>query len=214
MAGFNTFEAQSDSVVARVKELARRQIVDTANREHAKIMEAPPEPLDFKTHVDGQAGASFESVKPGGVIVVDYNRLDLVASVALDTLRQLSPFKEGNYVRGHVLMLNGKVVDTLEGWKSGDRITISNTEPYTRKIESGKNGFEAHPHVYEKAERVLQRRFGNIAGVFFEYDKAPPGAMHDWAKTTKLTGKGRPLSSRTRAEWLLRQPTLVIKEYR
>lgn len=219
MAQTYTFDDVPAAIVADIKELARKQIAETARVEHAKIMEAHPEPLGFEVHADGQEGASFEAVKPGGVIVVDYNRLDLIAQVALDTLRQLSPVESGDYARGHVIMLNGAVVDDLKGWKPGDVISISNPEPYTRKIEGGpgKEKFSSHPHVYEKAQRVLARRFGNIASIYFIFDKAPPGAIHDWAQSARgaaWASKKRGGNPNYHTQWLTNQPTLVIREYR
>lgn len=189
--------------------LTQQQIAAAAVRANEKVMLTEPVPLAETIHVDGVKGAPETSVKLGGVIVYDYARLDLVAEFALDTLRQLSPVDSGDYVRSHVLMLNGQVVDNLQGWQPGDKISISNTEPYTRKIEIGKKGYRARGHVYEKAERIVSRRFGNMANVWFVYEKAPPGAIHEWAGSTKLHRAG---SRAKRSEWLVSQPTLIIRE--
>jgi hypothetical protein len=48
-------------------------------------------------HVDG-ALAPEEAVKVGGVIVYDYNRLDLVKKLALEILKEFSPDKTGDYI--------------------------------------------------------------------------------------------------------------------
>lgn len=200
---------QFDAVIKNAVGLTQQQIVAAAVKANAKVMETPPTPLAVTVHVDGVKGAPETSVKAGGVIVYDYARMDLVAEFALDTLRQLSPVDSGAYVRSHVLMLNGAVVENLHGWKPGDTISISNTEPYTRKIEIGKKGFSARGHVYEKAERIVSRRFGNMANVWFVYREAPPGAIHNWASMTKMHRYG---SKSKRAEWLVNQPTLVIRE--
>lgn len=195
----------------RAIRLTQTQIAKLAIMENAKIMETPPIPLSMVRHVDGVEGAPEETVRPDGVIVYDYERIDLVAAFALDTLRELSPVDSGDYVRSHVLMLNGVVVDDLKAWKKGDTITISNTEPYTRKIEIGKKGFSARGHVYEKAERIVNRRFGNMADVFFTFREAPPGAIHEWAAQSAISHSGHATTT-SRIKWLTRQPTLVIRE--
>lgn len=200
-----------DAAINRVVGLTRQQIAETAVREDRKIMSDPPIPITRVRHVDGVLGAPETAVKDGGVIVYDYGRLDLVVEFALDTLRQLSPVDEGDYVRSHVIMINGVVVPDMKGWKAGDRVTISNSMPYTRKIEIGRGRYRARGHVYEKAERIVLRRFGNMANVWFIFDKAPAGDIHSWAKTTTLSHRGH-ASTNTRQEWLTRQPTLLIKE--
>lgn len=201
-----------DSVVTDIKGLTARQIAEFAVSENAKIVGDTPKPLTVVRHVDGVQGAPESAVKEGGVIVYDYGRLDQVAEFALDVLRQLSPVRSGQYAQSHVLMINGKVVDTLTDLKPGDRLTISNTQPYTRKIELGRKGFRRHAHVYEKAEKLVNRRFGNIARVIFTFETAPKGAIHTWAASTSLSHKGH-ASDRSREEWLTRQPTLIIEEY-
>lgn len=201
-----------ESVIADVHALAQQQIAETARAKNAEILSDPPPPLTVVRHVDGVLGAPESAVKPDGVIVYDYGRLDQVAEYALDILRELSPVDSGDYVRSHVLMLDGQVVETLEGWKPGDRITISNPLPYVRKIEIGRQGYRAHAHVYEKAAAQVSRRFGNIANVIFAFEAAPPGAIYDWAKKTGLSHRGH-ASSQTREQWLTNQPTLVITEY-
>lgn len=230
-----------DSVLADVKLLTRQQIAEVARGENLQILATPPRPLTVVRHVDGVEGAPESAVKDGGVIVYDYGRLDQVADFALDTLRQLSPIDSGDYVRSHVIMLNGTVVgnadnpasQSLSAWKPGDRLTISNTMPYTRKIEIGRGGYRAHAHVYEKAAVIVNRRYGNMAKVLFTFDKAPRGGGADginawaWGRVQRnqgLTAEGLAANPRAAqlgirarqnmklSEWLTRQPTLVILE--
>lgn len=209
-----------DSALADVKKLTAQQIALTAIDQNAKIMADDPRPLTVERHVDGAEGAPETAVKEGGVIVYDYGRVDVVAEYALDILRQLSPFDEGDYVRSHVVMLNGTNVGStdsanamqavdLRAWKPGDRITISNTMPYTRKIEIGRKGYRAHGHVYEKAAALVNRRYGNLARVTFIYDKAPRGGGADGVRAWAWASGDH---SAKHQEWLTRQPTLLIQE--
>jgi len=200
-----------ESVTKNAVALTQKELAAKAIMLNQKIMDSDPRPQGFTRYVDGTKDAPEITVKAGGTIVYDYLRLDQVANFALDILRQLSPVDSGNYARSHVILLNGRVVDDLKGWKRGDTISISNPEPYTRKIEIGRKGYKARGHVYEKAERIVQRRYGGIATIFFTYRPAPPGGIHSWAKTTRMSHRGH-ASTNTRQEWLLRQPTLVIRE--
>lgn len=200
-----------DDAIKRAVGLTQQQQAALAISENEKVMSSDPRPLGFVRHVDGREGVPETEVRLGGVIVYDYQRLDMVVEFALDTLRQLSPVASGNYARGHTLLLNNRPAESMKLWKPGDRVTISNPEPYTRKIELGREGFKSKGHVYEKAERIVSRRFGNMANVWFIFDTAPPGAIHKWASGTKMSSSGH-ASKAHRDDWLTRQPTLLIKE--
>lgn len=228
MAGPGVKITGFDAAVKRATTLTRQEQAAQAIAAHSKVMQAPPQPISFVRHVDGVLGAPETAVKTGGVIVYDYGRLDLAALYALDILRQLSPVDEGDYVRSHVVMLNGNVIGStdsrngmqlveLKNYKRGDRLTISNLMPYTRKIELGKEGFRRHGHVYERAERVINRQMGNMCRCFFIYEKAPrgggDGGMRSWAYNTGAGGHSRDFNrGAKRQEYLTRQPTLLLKE--
>lgn len=219
---------QFAAVTKNALSLTQQQIAAAAVKANAQVMETEPVPLAETVHVDGVKGAPETAVKAGGVIVYDYSRMDLVVEFALDTLRQLSPVDSGDYARSHVVMLNGTVIGSadsarnmqiaeMKNYKPGDRLTISNLQPYTRKIEIGKKGFKAHGHVYEKAERIIQRRFHNMANVYFTYDKAPRGGgetgIRAWAYNGGAGGHSVSFNrTKKRQDRLTSQPTLVIEE--
>src|ERR1700741_5080234 len=66
-------------------------LVKVAKREHAKVMATSPRPIGFTRFVDGAKGRAEETVKPNGVILYQYPRLDIVAKFAMETLYRLSP---------------------------------------------------------------------------------------------------------------------------
>ncbi len=117
-----------DSVIVDVRNLTQKDIVSRAKLENAKIMQTPPKPLGFVRHVDGQI-APEEAAKLDSIIVYDYNRLDLVSKIALDLLREFSPTREGDYLRGHRIILN-----------TPTEIRIANTVAYSRVIEIARKG--------------------------------------------------------------------------
>jgi hypothetical protein len=203
-------DAQVDAVKKQVAALTRTQIIATAKAENTKIMQSDPHPAGFVRHVDGVEGAPEESVKDGGVIVYDYDRLDLVVEFALDTLRQLSPVDKGDYVRSHTIFVDGKPVEDLKGWHEGQKIAIANTVPYARKIEVGGKKYRTHPHVYEHAAVTVNRRFGNVASVSFGYMRVDIGDISVWADTVSRSHGSQRKSDRD--EWLRRQPALFLSE--
>lgn len=157
--------------IATQKTLAQTQklVVKVAKREHGKVMATPPRPSSFQRIVDGRLGAPEEAVKPNGVIVYRYPRLEEVAQFALETLYDLSPVKSGRYRESHTLFRNGVAVKDLKGLRAGDEITISNPQPYSRKIEVGRMKMRVPPHVYERAVKIVRARFGNVAKIGFTY---------------------------------------------
>ncbi len=217
-----------DVAIEQALKVTAAQQAEQARAANAKIVATPPKPISVKRYVDGVEGAPETAVRQGGVIVYDYGRLNLVAEYALDILRQLSPVDSGDYARSHVILLNGIVIGSpntrgdmqpvqLSGYKPGDRLTISNLMPYTRKIELGQEGFSRHGHVYEKAERIITRRFGNMARCYFIYDPAPRGGgaygMRSWAYNSGAGGHSIGYNrTAKRQEWLIRQPTLLLRE--
>ncbi|MGE0719799.1 MAG: hypothetical protein AB7P02_30425, partial [Alphaproteobacteria bacterium] len=148
----------------------QKSIVDTAQREHARVMATEPRPHQFTRRVDGVLDAPEEAVRPAGVIVYEYDRFPLVAAGALDILREESPVKDGDYRDGHVFFLNGTQVADLAGYRAGDEISISNLVPYARKIEVGRIRFRAPGgEVYRRALPRVRRAFGALADFRFEY---------------------------------------------
>ncbi|ODT22242.1 MAG: hypothetical protein ABS35_15330 [Kaistia sp. SCN 65-12] len=114
----------------------------------------------------------------------------------METLFDRSPVLSGEYRMAHHLFLNGAAVANLKGWSSGDEVSISNTLPYSRKIEVGvmKMRVPGTSRVYQESAKIVQGRFGNLASVTFTF--------------RAIAGRGvRGSKSRD-----LRYPVLVITE--
>lgn len=161
------------------REEVQKQLVATAKREHARIMQTEPKPSRFTRTVDGVRGAREEQVRPDGTIIYVYPRLDEVVQVALETLFDLSPVVSGEYRLNHRLFVNGVEARNLAGWDGQGEIIISNSMPYSRKIELGKMTMRVpgSDHVYEQAEFALRQRFGNQAKIYFTFRGLMGGAV-------------------------------------
>jgi hypothetical protein len=180
-----------DSVLVEVRNLTQAQIVTEAKRLHAEVMRTPPKPTGFRRHVDG-VEAPEEAVRLGGVIVYDYNRMDVVKKLALEILKEFSPHLSGEYRSGHRV-----VMDTPT------EVRITNTVPYSRVVEIGKRGStvirfkNGGAHVYERAYKRLKNNpsVGNSVTLQFAFtDSAGASAI------------GATKSQRRSAQW----PTLII----
>ncbi|MBX4944636.1 hypothetical protein [Rhizobium binae] len=152
-------------------EATRALIVSTAKSEHAKVMADPPVPQSFVRIVDGAVGAIEERVRPNGVIIYQYRRLDEIVQFAMEALYDLSPVLSGEYRNSHMLLINGVEARNLADLNSADEISIMNPLPYSRKIEVGKMQMRVAgtSKVYQSARRKIMARFGNLVSVDFTY---------------------------------------------
>lgn len=149
----------------------QRMLVETAKSEHRKVMNDQPAPSSFVRIVDGAEGAREEAVKADGVIIYQYSRIVEVVQFAMDALFDVSPVLSGDYRSGHTLIVNGRPVASIQDWKSGDDLVITNTLPYSRKIEVGtmKMRVAGSSKVYQQARRLVMARYGNMVSVEFTY---------------------------------------------
>jgi hypothetical protein len=159
--------------IAREGTLAQLQkvLVATAKREHGRVMATDPKPSTFQRFVDGHQGATEESVKPDGVIVYRYPRIEQVVQFAMEALFDLSPVLSGEYRSAHEVFVDGKPSASLKGWQSGQEVVIANRMPYARKIEVGKMTMRVPGTdlVYQQARRKVMARWGNVARIEFTY---------------------------------------------
>lgn len=216
--------------VAKQSTLAATQalIAKTAKAKHAEVMQADPRPASFKRIVDGVVGAAEEAVRPDGMIIYDYDRLNVVADFALQTLRDKSPVgghgdkHPGLYRDSHTLFLNEKPVADLGSYKTGDEIAIANLTPYSRKIEVGGMTMTVPgtDHVYQQAQQIVAGRYGNIASVEFTYrgliglSSGSGTFVNPGNDPTRSTARGRSSKTGTKAynKSDVRFPCLVITE--
>lgn len=158
-------------VAQRTREATQQFLVQTAKREHARVMNTDPRPQRFTRTVDGKRGAIEDVVKPDGIIVYDYPRMDEIVQFAMNTLFDLSPVLSGDYRNSHQLFVGGAAVSNLASWDGESDIVIVNYVPYSRKIELGKMRMRVPgtDHVYEQAQFLINQRYGNVAAVKFTF---------------------------------------------
>lgn len=166
--------------------------------------------------VDGQKGASEDSVKYGGVIQYEFHPAGDVIDAAYEELLQAAPVKTGNYAKHIWMYVNGKRRDAAtEGatidLMPGDEVIFIDGVPYARKIEGGiksragertqrRPGLSAQaPNgVFEVTAKELKRRFGNYpVAIDFDYRALLDGAAVQAGEASKsIRGKkGRFISN-------------------
>lgn len=180
------------------------RLVDIAKLANAGIMALDPKPVGFIRIVDGITGRREEAVKPNGIIVYQYQRLDIVIDFALDTLSKLSPRSSGDYAAAHTAFVNGIAVQPPYVIGASDDVAISNLEPYARKIEVGKMHMTVPgtDHVYQQAQQIVQRQYGALVTVEFTWR-----SLATKANQIRIVRKKK---GRTSEHALQTQPALVF----
>lgn len=143
--------------------------------------------------------------------------MNAVVKFAMSELRRHSPVGSGRdphpglYRDSHTIFVNGNDVADLSSWNPGDLIHISNPVPYSRMIEIGGGVRVAH-HVYDLAEQATQRKYGDIAKIEMNYMPVRFGGVQQWSQFRQTFGRNLRQRSRRGPDWLVRQPTLIIKD--
>lgn len=144
------------------------RILMIAEAANAAIMALPPQPHGY-----------VRTIFPNNLIVYEYQRSDLVIEFALDVLRSLSPRLSGAYQEAHTVYVNGVAVQAPYQFSSTDSVMIANPEPYAREIEVGhmKMRVPGTDHVYQQAQRVVNRAYGDQVLVEFNYVALPSASL-------------------------------------
>ncbi|MBN9235098.1 MULTISPECIES: hypothetical protein [Phyllobacteriaceae] len=148
-----------------------RLLINTAKREHARVMETDPRPSNFRRIVDGRSGEAEEAVKPAGIIVYQYPRIEQVVQFAMETLFDRSPVDSGDYRNAHMIFIENSPARNLEELRPSDQVTITNPLPYARKIEVGAMTMRVPgtDQVYQQARQIVASRWGNVAKIKFTF---------------------------------------------
>ena len=156
----------------RAREIVGRRLAEVAQRELDRAVEKY-HPTAHRQVVDGVEGAPLTSAQQ--VVHFDFSYIRTVVEAAIEALEQASPIDTGAYANAHSVFVNGVQVDDLNNIGMAQRVVITNHVPYARVIERGigkhvpwsKQPQVPAEGVYTHAEKVLRRRFGNVALVKF-----------------------------------------------
>lgn len=145
-----------------------------------------------QTYVDGREGADLASVKAqGGVIVREYELVIDVLVYISDELRSVSPVGKGPdkrpghpgfYRASHTLFADGQEVAINATIPDADEYVFLSDAPYARKIESKKS-------IYEMTAAKANKKFGNIARVYFGWRAPAAGVILGGKKGDRSDGR-------------------------
>lgn len=162
----------------------------------AAIASLSGRPVPIRQFVDGSEGKPLEQAQR--FTLTQFELIGHVVDAALQMLIERSPVGPdagGHYRDDHWLFVNGERRDAaveVHASRGGvieigpsDEVVIVNARPYARKIEGGRRprrgnagqaaarraglSVQAPDGVYEISARDLQRQFGNLARIRFEY---------------------------------------------
>jgi hypothetical protein len=118
--------------------------------------------------VDGREGAPLTSVKPDGVIRVEYELVNEALAWINTQLQLHSPVLTGRFAKSHELFADGVDTENPNAAPPAEEYVFINIQPYARKIERGQSS-QAPDGVYQAVATLAQRRFGNVAKITFSY---------------------------------------------
>jgi hypothetical protein len=203
-------ELSPEAASRQIASVARATINEADAINAAALGRKPP----HRTFVDGREGAALESVSPRGTIVAEWDLVEDMLEWIGTALVDASPILTGQYRDSHVIVVDGVALEIgqplPEGW---GEVSIMSTVPYARKIERGLSD-QAPDGVYQGVAALARRRFGNIAKIRFGYRTPLFGSINTWAGSASAASwaaaHGR---RRDAAEWLRRQPAIVLTPY-
>jgi len=135
----------------------------------------------YKIYVDGRQGAPLTSVKPDGVIRVEFQLVIEALAWIFEQLQRHSPVLTGQYANSHELFADGIQVDNPNMAPPAEEYVFLNTQPYARKIEGDlsrePSSKQAAEGVYEAVATLAQGKFGSrLAKIRFSY-RTPIGGQ-------------------------------------
>lgn len=190
---------------------AAGQYIEDAKQQNAKVLgKVPP----YTVAVDGRLGAPLSSVKPDGMVFVEFELVFEAIEWIGEMLKQYSPVKSGRYQSSHVLLANGVAVDDGAVPPIAESYAYVNVQPYSRKIERGLSS-QRPEGVYQSVATLASSssKFGNVAKIKFGYITPQFGAIDAWASSPAGAAWAHKKSRRRKelhGEWLRRQPAIII----
>lgn len=178
-----------------------RQVIAAADAQNAS---AEGHQVTKRTFVDGAPSTDFERVRPGGIIVAEWDLGTELIRWIYDQLETHSPVKTGRFKASVTVYADGEEVDDLDKMPEATEVVFAALVPYARKIER-------HDAVFESVAALAAARFGNVARIKFSYRNPLGGAteLEAWAgkraaAVTSVARRRRQFSTDTR------QPAIIL----
>lgn len=121
----------------------------------------------YQALVDGRRNAPLTSVKvDGGKIEFEFEVIDDILRWIAKSLREHSPWRSGEYMRGHLFYADGVECDVFGPIPQAREYIFINTVEYSTILELGTRAgkpfrFRMVPHIYENVAMVAPHVFPN-----------------------------------------------------
>lgn len=227
MVPARAMKAYVTNIAVTQKEGARLAHAATARSEEARVIReqtarsggiAPT----LTRIVDGKRGAAYDSVREGGVIILQWRYLREIAAVAMARLKARAPERSGDYKRG-LMLFAGDAEATLSATgipATAQRLTVVATVPYARRLELGKSKdggpfvVQVAPHIVAETAALLAKDYAGVANIRFGFeDVEGPAAGRARAARTRATDRAGRGAARAQ-EVALRYPAIRVVDSR
>lgn len=151
----------------------QKELAAFAKRSVAEVVGSGQAPAKYDRFVNGRAGAPEESVVLPGPIVYVFSNWRVVIEAAIEELQRRVPRRTGRYAGSFIVLANQQRILDYASIPADGEVIIFNSQPYTRKMESGANKTGARHFDLTKA--ALNRRFGGVFQVQMTYLKVSGG---------------------------------------
>jgi hypothetical protein len=132
----------------------------------------------YRQVVDNVEGAPLESVTPDGYVMFAWGYLAEVVRDTYEALVMRSPKREGGYVAGIIMLVDGVEADLEAITADTQEVAIVASADYARKLEVGWKAYgpvlvQVGQHYVEETKTVSQRLYGDLANFKFNYVDLP-----------------------------------------
>lgn len=142
----------------------RARVAAHARDTLAELIQAGQASPAYSRFVDGRTGAAEETVKlDGGTITYLFSNIAQAAAFALAYAVGRSPAKSGAYKNGWFIAVGGQPwTGPLAAIPPGSAVTLTNRQPYHRKIDTGGQITNVPPGIVEATRQAVQREFRGL----------------------------------------------------
>jgi hypothetical protein len=153
---------------------AQKMLVDRARSILAEFMAGQAVKPLVRILTDGRETGTETTVRPFGLIRYEFLRIRDAVSFALREAERLSPVSSGRYRKSWVTLQDGVLVglDAIDGTRP---VMITNTQPYSRKINTGSKGFKVYAGIVDKVRAAVRTRYRGAVTARVQYVELSPG---------------------------------------
>ncbi|TWD58092.1 hypothetical protein FB480_101847 [Agrobacterium vitis] len=158
MAEIEYFESQLSRSVADWEKKVTREFVAFAKGKKDQLVASGKASPVYTRYVNNVPGRAEEQVVLPGPILYVFVSWSPIIRNAIAELKRRVPQKSGRYANSFIVLANNALVTDYSTIPAKAEVLIINSQPYTRKMESGGN--TTGKRHFEKAKNALAREYG------------------------------------------------------